>query len=102
MNMACPVMLMLACKGIRAAEYAPVVVLRDDIECTGYSRRRGKVDGLEIPHLLVRGLESTSESPRVLLRPRRACLVSAMLIRACARARPTWLSAGLGLLSPRP
>lgn len=30
---------MLACKGIRAAENAPVVVLRDDIECTSYSRR---------------------------------------------------------------
>jgi hypothetical protein len=89
-------------KEIKAVEIAPVVVLRDDVVCAGYSRWRGKLDWLEIPNLLVRGLESTSELPRVLLRTRRACLVSAMLICACACACATWLSACLRLLSPRP
>src|SRR5258708_26763613 len=79
--------------GIVAVINAPVVVLGDDIACARFSRWRSKVDGLEIPNLLVRGLESTTDLlPRLLL-TRRACLASVLLVRACA----TWLSTCLSL-----
>jgi len=54
---------------------APVVVLRDDIVCACFSRRRRKVDRLEIPNLLVRGFGSTT---CLLCRALRVCLTSVM------------------------
>ena len=54
--------------GVVVGENGPVVVLRDDIVCTRFSRRRCEFDRLEIPNLLVRGFGSTTGL-------RRACLV---------------------------
>jgi hypothetical protein len=43
---------------------APVVVLGDDVVLAREARGGDKIDRLEIPHLLLRGFEHTSELPR--------------------------------------
>jgi hypothetical protein len=72
-------------KNAVVAHNAPVVVLRDDIVRTRFSRRRCKFDRLEIPDLLVRGFASSRSATGLgLRRGLRTCLASVMLIRASA------------------
>lgn len=64
---------------------APVVVLCDDVVSASDAGGRGKVDRLEIPTLLVGGLQRSG------LRLRRACLALVVMIRGRTTLLPTCL-----------
>ena len=71
---------------------APVVVLCDDVVLASDTGGRGKVDRLEIPTLLMGGLQCTSELPLgSALRLRRACLALVVVIRGRTTQLPTYL-----------